>query len=329
MTKQERQIQALLNKFAPIVAREFNAAMKRAASSIDFDALVLALKAGNVDRALELIKIAPEHLFAVEAALTQVRSSAGQAISGDLPRAIKGVFSFDGKHARAVSIAEQQSAAMITAVSENSIKSARGVIVESLKKNTPAEKIARDLVGKMANGSRSGGFLGLTEPQAESIRGGRRKLSSGQPSELRKYLKLKQRDSRHDKLIKRAIKEGKPISASKIEEILRDHKNKALIYRGRQVARTEVRMAQATGREEGYRQVFERSDVESVSKRWQHNDSVNPREDHKAMDGTVLSSEESFVFTDTTMAHSHDPKGGAEHNVGCHCTTIYRVRMKR
>ncbi len=76
-------------------------------------------------------------------------------------------------------------------------------------------------------------------------------------------------------------------------------------------------------------QLLGRAGVADVTIRWQHNLSAEPREEHLAMDGTVLSISERFQFSDVAMAHPHDPAGGAKHSIGCRCVGVYRVELER
>ncbi|MEP5730818.1 MAG: hypothetical protein ABJL67_15780 [Sulfitobacter sp.] len=108
------------------------------------------------------------------------------------------------------------------------------------------------------------------------------------------------------------------------------YKAKASGARAKRVAANEAFTAQASGRDEAYRQLVEDGKVESATVRWQHNLSILPRHDHVDMEGTVNQVGEDFVFPDgTRMSHPHDPRGGAEHSNGCRCIGVYRVKLPR
>jgi hypothetical protein len=158
---------------------------------------------------------------------------------------------------------------------------------------------------------------------------GRAKLASGDPKLMREYLDLKLRDRRFDRTINAAIRDGRAITGPELDRILEAHKSKALAYRGKVIAENETFQALESGRREAVLQALENPDVEGATCRWQWNFSRNPRDDHQQMSGTVVDINEGFVLPDgTRMMHPHDPAGGAKHNIGCGCLTVYRIRMR-
>ncbi|PHR93492.1 MAG: hypothetical protein COA78_32845 [Blastopirellula sp.] len=329
LSAQQRRINALLRKYEPIIRKAFAEAMKKAANAVDKSVLLAALEAGDFERAILLVRIERGVLFPLDEALRNVFNAGGYLAVADLPTGISGVFGFNGAHPRAVEIARSQAASLVTYIMEDATQSARKIIIVGLSENRSVAKVARDLIGRKIGRSRVGGVIGLTGPQTDSIIRGRSDLLSGDPKRMRRYLTLKQRDKRFDSSIKRAIAEGKPIRGARLDMIMEGHRNKALAYRGKTVAKSEAFTAQATGRDEGYRQILDSGKVESVSVRWQHNLSVKPRADHVAMSGTVIQLGETFDFGGVRMRFPHDFAGGAEHSVGCRCTAFYRIRVPR
>ena len=107
------------------------------------------------------------------------------------------------------------------------------------------------------------------------------------------------------------------------------YKSKASGNRAKGVALDQANSAIAQGRSEAYRQLLDRDEVESITKRWQKSPRRNDREDHKAMDGTTIQLDEKFQFADVAMDGPHDPAGGPAHNMFCGCVAIYRVKYAR
>jgi hypothetical protein len=221
----------------------------------------------------------------------------------------------------------EKAASLIQGITAETEAMARAVLRQAGQ--VPSRKLATEITGRVVGQRRAGGFIGLTEQQADSIIRGRSALQSGDPSQMRAYLDLKLRDRRFDGAIKKAVREGRAIKGAELDRIMEAHKSKALAYRGRVIARNETHTALAAGRDETHRQMLERPDVAAVTKRWQHNLSEHPREDHQAMDGTVIGFGETFNFADAAMKHPHDPAGGAKHSIGCRCIAVYRVELER
>lgn len=328
---QQRQIDALLAQYTPQIRDAFYAAIYGARANVNAADLIAALQAHDVERAVQLLRIEQGVLFPLDDAVRSAFIAGGQSVVA--PTGLTGVFSFAGRHWRAEQWAQLLGSTLIQGIQDDTLAMARNVITAGLQEGFSPQKVQRDLTGTLnrITGRREGGFLGLTAQQADSIISGRAKLASGDPKLMREYLDLKLRDRRYDAMVKRAIKDGKPVAPADLEKIITAHKNKALAYRGKMIAANEAFTAQAAGRDEAYRQMLDRPDVEDVTARWQHNLSQVPRLDHVAMDGTIISLRrgEVFQFPDVAMKHPHDPAGGAKHSIECRCIAVYRVKLER
>lgn len=331
-TAQSRRIKAALAKLEPAIRQAFIDAIKAAAGAVDARALAAALDAGQLERAAELLRINKALLFPLDEAIRGGYMAGGALVMADLPRGLSGAFGFDGRHVRAEEWTRRHVGDLIQGIEDDTRDMTRRVIREGLERGESGASLARQITGRKIGQTRVGGYLGLTAQQADSIIAGRAKLLSGDPALMREYRRLKLRDKRFDGMIRKAIEAGKPIRGADLDRIMESHRNKALAYRGKLIARNEAHTALAAGREEGYRQMLENPEVEAVTKRWQHGLSREPREDHKAMDGTVLDFDEAFVMGDRTrMMHPHDPAGGAAHSAHCFApwTKIARLGVKK
>ena len=327
---QQRQIDALLAEFGPKIRDAFIAAIYNARGAISIPELIKALQAGDIERAVRLFRMDQAALFPLEDAVRGAIIAAGQTVAENA--GLSGAFGFNGRHLRAEALIREMGATLVQGIQEDTLNMARTVITAGLQDGFTPQKVQRELTGTLnrLTGRREGGFLGLTTQQADSIISGRAKLASGDPALMREYLDLRLRDRRFDAMVKRAIRDGKPVSPADLEKIITAHKNKALRYRGEVIAKNEAFSAQAAGRDEAYRQALERADVASVTKKWVHGLSKEPRPDHLRMNGTVIDMDQKFVMDDgAQMSFPHDPNGGARHSISCRCTCFYRVILKR
>ena len=330
---QQRRIERLLKKQTADIQKAFALAMERAASDIDRAALLRFLELGDIERAAALFKMERGVLFPLQNAIRDAIIGGGLAVADELPKGLSGRFGFDGNHPRAVALAEKQAAALVTNISNEAIDASRKLITEALSANRGLNSVARDLVGRKVGNRRVGGIIGLTRPQTERMANIRAILSD--PERIGEYFngsgpRYKQSNRSFDSMVKQAIKDGKSLNAADVDRIAEAYKVKAMGERGKVVARNEAFIAQAAGRDESYRQLVESGKVETATVRWQHNLSQVPRPDHVEMDGTVNAVGEDFVFADgTRMSHPHDPRGGAEHSIGCRCIGVYRVKLPR
>ena len=333
---QQRRIEALLQRQSVAVRKAFLEAMQKATNAVDRVELIRLLEAGDIERAAALFRIERGTMFPLSEAIRDAFIGGGLAVADELPKGLSGVFGFDGRHDRAVALAERQAAELVTNISEESVENARKLIVDGLRTNRGVNSIARDLGGVKRGTKRVGGVIGLTEPQTERLIRLRGMLSD--PDQMQDYFldagmktpRYKEANRRFDGLVRKAIKSGKPLSQADIDRIANGYEVKAAGNRAKIVARNEAFTAQAAGREEAYQQLLDDGKVEAVTVRWQHNLSKNAREDHLAMDGEVIQLGETFNFPDgTQMKHPHDPAGGAEHSVNCRCIAVYRTRIPK
>lgn len=323
------ELDRLLAGLDKTVRAAFEDAIRRHAARINLVALADALRRGDIATAVEIAALKPRDVALISETLRGAYFSAGNLVGGNGP-GVLGLFQFDGTRPEAMAWAAQNSARLVTRLTEESRDAVRQTIAGGIDMNRPAQSVARDIAGKRVGSVRVGSIVGLTGPQAASIARARAGLSSGNPAALREYLKLALRDRRFDKQVRKAIKEGRGIQGADLDRMLEAHKVKALGYRGKVIAQAETFKAAAAGRDHSYRQMLELDGVTGVSVRWQHNLSAEPRVDHIAMSGTVVQIGQPFVFPDgTTMRYPHDDTAPARHVIGCKCIAVYRVQVEK
>lgn len=328
--QQERLIADLLRTHTKAIQEAIWAAIREANRNLDYSALIAALKANDIEAAASLFRFSQGQLFPVEEAVRSAYVSAGASVAPHLPRLPAGAFGFNGRHWRAEAwLQGQLSKAVVGSFGEGSAEAARTIIRAGFEDGRGVQAIGRSLAGRLVGGERVGSVFGLSDPIAASIERSRRLLSSGSPTQIREYFGLKLRDARNDKLVKKALRDERPLTTAEVDKIIQDHTNKAIRRRAQDIARNEAFTAQSMGREESYKQVAERPDVEAVMKRWQHNLSDPAREDHEAMNGVTIPVNEDFHFSDVDMSAPHDPRGGPKHSMGCRCVAIYRIRVAK
>jgi len=332
-TPQQRRVESLLRQQTAAIRKAFTEAMAKASAGIDTAALIRLLEAGNIEAAAALFKIDSGVMYPLQRAIQDAFIGGGLAVTADLPKGLAGRFGFDGSHPRAVALATEQAARLVTNISDDAITAARKVIVDGLASNRALTGVARDLAGRRVGNKRVGGVLGLTGPQTDRAINIRSML--GDPARIGEYFegsspRYVESDRRFDAMVRKAIKDGKALAQADVDRVTNAYTAKATGNRGKVVARNEAFTSQAAGRGEAYTQMLESGQVESVTVRWQHNLSVNPRDDHVSMDGQVIQLGETFNFPDgARMKYPHDPAGGAAHSIGCRCVAIHRVKLPK
>jgi hypothetical protein len=336
--QQQAQIDAILAQFEPQIQAAFLEAIQRLASAADLAAFIAAFEARDIEGAIRALRIDDRAFWPLQEAIRGAFTAGGVAAGAGATVGLTGAFGFNGRHLRAEALIAEHGAALVRGITDDAIQTARQIITEALEAGVPSRTVARQIVGPVnrITGKREGGLIGLDGPRAARLRivtDGMKTpegvadlvvMRDGVPT-----VRYKVNDATAKRIL-RAYARGEAVSPADQAISERQYRNKLLKERGETIARNEAHSAQAMGRDEAYRQMLEDPEIETVTKKWVHGHSKDPRHDHKAMDGTVIGFNEEFVMADgTRMRHPHDPRGGAKHSIGCRCSIFYRAVPRR
>lgn len=337
----------LIAKLEPELRDAFLAAMDDLRNAIDYRALEAALEARDIDAAIAALNIDPGAFSQYVAERTSAYAQAGSLSAAYIPtdQANSISFRFDMTNPRAERWIREQAAERVTGYIAEQKETARRVIAEGFVRGDGSRRIALDIAGRIERGSnrRTGGIIGLSDPQAGYVESMRARLASGDPLEMRKVLGrfnegrwvkgtgMTLRDRRFDAEIKRAIRDGRPVPQAKIAEMTARYADRLLAQRGLTVAQLETAQSVIGARQESYQQAIEKEGLppEAVTKGWRHQGAFDEdaRTQHVAMNGKeVVGLYTPFVLPDgTMMQHPHDPAGGVKHNISCQCDAWYSI----
>lgn len=335
----QKALDAYLNRFEPEIAKALQQVIAAMGAAAPIKDIVEALNRGDVEAVVRLLQHTASIYFPFSEALRQAYMGGGAFAISQLPTRSpfsgdRLVISFNGNHNRAVAWLNNYTEDTITGLTAQQQAAVRSVISIGLDTNRNTAEIARDLVGRIDpnTGRRVGGILGLNDGQTKLILKARQVLEAGDADGLAWYMQLASRDINQDRIINRALREGRKLTAAEINQILGRHSDKLAYQRGLAVARTEAYAALSAGQHEGWTQALDNGLLRAgdVTKRWQHSRNIPARPDHVGMNGRTIAFNELFMMPDgTRMQHAHDPAGGPKNNINCHCTTFYRLRKGR
>jgi hypothetical protein len=294
-------------------------AFLNAAGSLDvsFADLVAAIDAGDFLTIERLITPSAASLFPIAEAMRQTFISGGLSAL----RIVGGAFAFDGRSPRATAFIDSQGGNLITQLQDDQRQAVRIVLQETQGEGAAA--IGRKIVGTVnpATKRREGGIVGLTSQQTQWAFNAQRELEELDAA----YFQRKQRDLRFDRLVTKAIKDGKPLSKSDIDRITNRYRDKMLKARGVLIGATEAKKAGAAGQWEAFSQL--QAQGTRISKRWQHGFSREPRMDHVALGfAPARAFDQPFIMGDgTPLQYPHQEGAPAEHVINCRCSVIYRI----
>jgi hypothetical protein len=175
----------LLDDTWPGVRSEFVAAMRQVQSQADMKALEAAIARGDVDAAFRALRFDAADLFRTDTAITRALSAGGdyqmaafQHATRRAPIANRVVQSFGGRNERAERIARDLGSRLVTEVVDDTRVLIAQTIRAGLEAGAGPLRTALDIGGRVVNGTRQGGLVGLHSTQAGYVQNMREALSS-------------------------------------------------------------------------------------------------------------------------------------------------------
>jgi len=292
----------LLDDTWPGVRSEFVAAMRQARAGVDMKALEAAIVRGDVDAAFRALRFDAADLFRTDTAITAALAAGGSYQMGAFqhatrraPIASRIVQSFGGRNERAERIALELGSRLVTEVVDDTRVMIAQTIRAGLEAGAGPLRTALDIGGRVVNGKRQGGLVGLDSRRAGWVQNYRAKL----------------------------LAEGRP--QSQIDRMAARYSDKLLRQRGETIARTETLKALNAGRQEALDQLIENpnNDVraEDVVRAWDSTGDGKTRETHASADGQVVGQGVPFTVGGYSMMYPGDTSLGAPagETVNCRC----------
>ena len=338
----------LLDQTWPGVRSEFVAAMRQARAGVDMRALEAAIARGDVDAAFRALRFDAADMFRTDTAITAAMNTGGNYQMGAFqhatrraPIANRVVQSFGGRNERAERIARDLGARLVTEVVDDTRVLIAQTIRAGLEAGAGPLRTALDIGGRVVNGKRQGGLVGLTSGQAGYVNGRidpvtqrlipglRQELAD--PSTASHYFTRTRRDKRFDGIVRRAIAGGRPVAQVDIDRMAARYSDRLLALRGETIARTETLKALNAGRQEALDQLIENpnNDVQAqdVVRAWDATSDARTRETHAAADGQVAAQGVPFTVGGFQMMYPGDTSMGAPagETVNCRCYSDVRI----
>ena len=299
----------LLDDTWPGVRSEFVAAMRQARAGVDMKALEASIGRGDVDAAFRALRFDAADLFKTDTAITAAMTAGGSYQMGAFqhatrraPIASRVVQSFGGRNERAERIARDLGSRLVTEVVDDTRVMIAQTIRAGLEAGAGPLRTALDIGGRVVNGKRQGGLVGLDSRRAGWVQNYRAKL----------------------------LAEGRP--QSQIDRMAQQYSNKLLRQRGETIARTETLKALNAGRQEALNQLIENpnNDVraEDVVRAWDSAGDGKTRETHAAADKQdPVPQGQPFIVGGYSLMYPGDTSLGApaEEVINCRCYVDVRI----
>lgn len=339
MTRREllAKIEALLAEQEPRIQAAFWQAVYDARASVALNDVIAALERGDIYAAAELLQIDRVLLAPLDQAIQATYVAGGNiamdALVATAPRALRVVARFDAGHPEAARWLSSHSSTLVAEIVADQREGVRAALAAGMEAGRHPRGVALDVVGRYDRVSkrRIGGLLGLTSGQMEWVQNARAELLSGDPPMMHEYLGRKLRDKRFDPIVRRAIRDGRPISLADAERMLARYKDRLLDMRGKTIARTEALTAQSKSQWDSIRQLVDSGKVrtDQVEKVWSATMDGRTRDTHRALNGERVGLDEAFVspLSGARMLYPRDVSQGAPavETIQCRCFCNFRV----
>lgn len=282
------RIRKLLEQYDREIQTAILNAIQGRVDSINMRDLEQAITGRDFDRVVQIVGITRADLFPVDQAITSAYVAGGQTVPAAAP-AFAVAFGFDGRSTRAERWAREHVGGLITNVISDQVQAVRGVVSQQVADGIGPRKAALDIAGRITNGRRQGGIVGLSDPQTKALDRAKRELADLDGN----YFTRKLRDKRFDGIVRRAIESEKPLSQTDIDRISGRYSDRLLKHRADTIARTESITALRAGRREGVQQGVEAGSINAdrLTRQWNATDASRggrTRDDHVDMNGQIV-----------------------------------------
>jgi hypothetical protein len=327
---QQQRIEALLEKFDPVIREAFLASIKDIVDRARLNVIITALERGDIDSAVRATHVETAAFQPMDAAIRQAFLEGGATTAATMPpmkdpAGATMVFRFDVRMPAAENWLTSHSSTAITGIVDDQRTAIRTALTEGMAQGNNPRTTALDIVGRtnVATGRREGGIVGLTSQQTDYVINARRELLSGDPAQMRNYLGRQRRDKRFDAQVLKAIKEGQPLDQATVTRMTGRYADRLLQLRGETVGRTESMTAINASREEAWQQAVKKGNFPAVSVRrtWHATQDARTRDSHRHLNGETVGLNEHFS---NGLRYPGDPSGPLSEIANCRCRLNYR-----
>jgi hypothetical protein len=329
------EIEAILKKLEPEIEAAFRDAIRKIKNAAQLKAVVDAIQRNDIEGLMIALRLEPSIFGPLDLAIAQAFFSGGNNSMRRLPpipdpiSGGKVVIGFDARSLAAERWVKENSSTLIQGILNDQRQMIREVIAQRLEQGSGPRATALDLVGKInrANGNREGGFVGLTNQQAQWALNAEQQLKNLDKG----YFEYELRDKRFDRTVAKAIREGKPLPKETIYGIISRYRANALRHRGEAIARTESITAFRAARHESFVQLVASGKVtdDMITRSWDATGDRRTRFQHATMEGkTVTGMSAPFIMPDQSMMmFPGDTSLGARGHQTINCRCMEKIKI--
>jgi hypothetical protein len=335
-----RQARQLANRLEPATRRAFLDAVARL-KDVPLRALEAAVASGDVQAIVRLLGVSDAAFLPLQEAIRSAYIEAGVLTVATINQPPGGRLSmaFGTSDANAERYLGQISSGKVVDIATDTRAAIMTTLEAGQQLGQGPRRTALDLAGRMVDGRRQGGIIGLTNRDAQAVANVKAALANPlrvgvTPDGVREFwigrdgsLKFGVTgiDARSFGMIKRAVEDNKPLLAPDIDNIAQRYHDKLLLQRAQRIARTETLQALNTGSQDALRQIARDQGLRDnqIRRIWRTASDERVRDSHVAMNGESVGLNELFS---NGLMYPVDPNGPPEEVIQCRCWAEPSIR---
>lgn len=306
------RLERLLAGFEPRFRKEFLEMVAGIKSVSTLKALTTLLTEGRIEEALSVIDRAGARLGALS---SETYTVTGRSTAGAIRRATgEIVVDFDTVNARAVREMQENQLRLIREFGEQQRRATREALTDGIRRGANPREQARAFRQS----------IGLTQKQTQAVNNYRNLLENLDRGALQRKL----RDGRFDGAVRRAIREGKPLTKTQVDRMVGRYAERSLKHRSEVIARTESLRSVHQGNREMFRQAIDNGVLASdqLVQIWNTAADERVRSSHATMNGQERPMDVPFTSgAGNSLAHPGDPDAPGSETIQCRCVVATRI----
>lgn len=324
----EETIRRLAEQGRPQIVAAWLSAMAGIRDARSLQQIADLLSTGRIEEAMNVFG---PNISTLNRTWNRILTEAGEQTATDLQAALRGagrgevVVNFDIVNDRAVRAMQENNLRMIREFTDQQRRATRQALLDGIERGAnPLEQ---------ARGFRDS--IGLTERQQRAVSNFERLLRDNDPQALQRAL----RDRRFDATVRRAIRNGEPLSNDQIQRMVDRYRQRMITHRSNVIARTESLRAVHEGQHQGIRQAVDQGLVsdDEIIRQWntagdervrslENTDGVTS---HRTMHNqTVRGVDATFTSGGgNQLRYPTDPEAPAADTIQCRCVVSERLDL--
>lgn len=321
------EIERLLAQAEPRFRAAWLAVLVQIRDARTIEQLAELLGAGRIDEAMRVFDAAAQRLGAVwNDEFVAAGAATATSIEGEFGRIGRGevVVDFDRVNTRAVRAMQENNLRLVSEFSDQQRRATRQALIRGVTAGANPREQARAFRDS----------IGLTTRQERAVDNYRRALRDLDGAALSRRL----RDRRFDGTVRRAIREGEPLSEAQIDRMVRRYRERFRKHRAEVIARTESLRSVHRGSREMFEQSIESGllSADQLTREWNtagdgrvRDFSGGAQTSHQSMQGQKqVGMDEPFVSGAGNRALIPTEFGVGFEDIQCRCVVGTRMSLE-